>query len=121
MGRWRIYIKCCLLLRRPCTEILDETRNRWADVVFALNVVFYSGGRVLRFLIKTRTRWTDVVFALNVVFYSGGRVRRGSLDEDKEHIYIKCRLLLRRPCTEVLDETRNRWANVVFTLNVVFY
>ncbi len=62
MDRCRIYIKCCLLLRRPCMEVLDETRNRWEDVVFTLNVVFCSGGRVRRFLIKTRTRWTDVVF-----------------------------------------------------------
>ncbi len=55
MERCRIYIKCCLLLKRPCTEVLDETRNRWADVVFALNVVFYSGGRVRRFLMRQGT------------------------------------------------------------------
>jgi hypothetical protein len=62
MGRCRICIKCRLLLRRSCTEVLDETRNRWTDVVFKLNVVFYLGGRVR---MKTRK---NVVFALNVVF-----------------------------------------------------
>jgi hypothetical protein len=39
-----------------------KMRNRWTDVVFILNVVFYSGGRVR---MKTRQ---NVVFALNVVF-----------------------------------------------------
>jgi hypothetical protein len=55
MDRCRIYIKCCLLLRRLCAEVLDETRNRWEDVVFTLNVVFYSGGRVRRFLMRQGT------------------------------------------------------------------
>ncbi len=37
----------------------------------------------------------------------------GSLDEDNEQmdrcrIYFKCRHLLRRPCTEVLDETEEQ-------------
>jgi hypothetical protein len=58
------------------------------------NVVFNSGGCVLRFLIKTRTRWKDVVFTLNVGFYRVGR------------FWMK---------------TRTRWADVVFKLNVVFF
>jgi hypothetical protein len=57
---------------------------------------------------KARNKWTDVVFTLNVVFFQEA-VYGGSLDEDKEQmdscrICIECRFLLRRPCTEVLDK-----------------
>jgi hypothetical protein len=76
MERCRIYTKCRLFYSGGrVRRFLIKTRTRWKDVVFALNVEFYSGDRVRRFLLKTRNRWADVVFILNVVFYSGGRVR----------------------------------------------
>jgi len=70
MDRYRIHIKCRPFLRRPCTEVLMKTSK---NVVFALNVVFYSVGRV---------RTTEVL-------------DKAEEQMKKCRICILCRLLLR--------------------------